>query len=71
MKLRFIKKMQEEKRLVTFEYLNSENKVYDFTESRSSDYFNLFNDVIRFDGKNLFLNYNDNINFWNECSQCF
>lgn len=59
------KKMNQNKRLITFEYLNSENKVYDFTESRSSDYFNLFDDVIRFNGKNLFLSYSDNINFWN------
>jgi glucose-6-phosphate 1-dehydrogenase len=58
------KKMNNEKRTITFEYFDNSINIYDFTDN-NNEYINLFNDVIKYNGKNLFLSYKDNINYWN------
>jgi glucose-6-phosphate 1-dehydrogenase len=59
------KKMNKHTRIINFEYLDGSSVDYDFDDTFSHDYLNIFMDIIKFDGNNMFINYEDNINFWN------
>ena len=57
--------MNKHTRIINFEYLDGSSVDYDFDDTFSHDYLNLFMDIIKFDGNNMFISYEDNINFWN------